>query len=225
MRYAFVINYNRLTYTRQMADYLSTVNGIDRLLIVDNDSDYPPLLKYYETTRHEVLVLKENMGSSAVWHSGVLDYYEIHGNFIVTDPDIDATSLPKDWVNELQIGLDRYPDILKAGIGLRIDDLPDTPLAEKARAWEKPHWAYPLDNERFFRASTSTTLCLCRNRTHDYPSVRTGPPYVAKHLPWYYACKDDIPEDELYYMDKIGDKWNYWTKMMRDSEEDLIVEA
>ena len=91
-------------------------------------------------------------------------------------------------------------------------------IAKQAKEWEAPNWAYPLDDGRFYKASTATTLCLCRTSEHVFPSVRTNAPYLARHIPWYYTDLKDLPEDEVYYMKTVyGKKWNYWSSRVADA--------
>ncbi|KKK59817.1 hypothetical protein LCGC14_3030560, partial [marine sediment metagenome] len=84
----FIINYNRLTLPSKMADYLAGCNV--KVVIVDNNSDYPPLLEYYETTPHEVMRLDNNLGNVAVWYCGALDKYGVTPDqrYVITDPDL-----------------------------------------------------------------------------------------------------------------------------------------
>jgi len=215
---AFVINRNQLHFTAKMADWLAVQDGVTPI-IIDNNSDYPPLLEWYDETAHTVVRLRENLGSPAVFTSGVLDQCGLQGGFIITDPDLDTSELPLDWINELQTGLDTHQFANKSGVSLKIDDLPDTILAQRVKDWERPHWAYPLDGGRFFKASIATTLCLCRDRQHLFDAVRAAPPYTVRHIPWYWETKDDIPDDMLYYHESIGNKWNYWSKMMKKEYE------
>lgn len=200
MTICFINNYERLTYPSAMADYLASCNM--RVVIIDNNSTYPPLLEYYETCPHEVCRLGFNYGSAAPFHpaAGVFDKYDVHGGFVTTDPDLGIDHIPRDWLQILQEGLDKHPFACKSGFSLRIDDLPDTPVAKEAREREAGYWTHPLDGGRFYRAYIDTTFCLMRTRLHDFPSVRAAPPYVARHLPWYYTSVDQIPEDEMYYL-------------------------
>lgn len=198
---AFIVNYNRLTYPSRMADWLAGFQKI-KPVIIDNNSDYPPLLEYYEETPHEVVRLDKNLGSVAVWHpyAGILDEYDLDGNYIVTDPDLDTSGVPNDWLSVLQEGLRKYDFATKAGFSLRLDDLPNTPVGNKARELEASHWAFPTADGRFYRAAIDTTFCLCRTRIHDFTAVRAAPPYCARHMPWYYTGESSVPADELHYL-------------------------
>ncbi len=206
---AYIISRNRLTLTVNMADWLA---DFVEPIIIDNGSDYPPLLKYYETCPYKVIRVGKNLGSGVPWDGGIVDKYSPGEDYLVTDPDLDMTGIPEDWLEELQTGLDRYPSITKAAIGLRLDDLPDTEIARKARKWESSCWITPLDGGRFYRADTATTLCLCRARKWVVKSVRTNAPYLARHVPWYYTDVAKLPEDEIYYLKTIDKtKWSLWS--------------
>lgn len=207
--YAFIINYNRLTLPRRMADYLAECDGVTPV-IIDNKSSYQPLLDYYEESPHRVLHMDKNYGCPVVWNSGILDDFGLDGHFVVTDPDLQIDHIPRDWLHVLEMGLDRHSFACKAGFSLKIDDLPKSPIAQEAKKVERGHWAYPLDKE-FYKAYIDTTFCLCRTRLHDFPSIRSAPPYEARHMPWYYTSKDSMPEDEQYYVKSVGGDWNYWT--------------
>lgn len=205
---AFIVNYNRLDLPRNMADYLAECDGVEPI-IIDNNSTYPALLEYYKNCPHEVVHMDKNYGNCVVWISGILDKYNLDGNFIVTDPDLDLSQIPKDFLHVLQTGLDKHQFACKAGFGLQINDLPDTEIATLARGWEQLNWTNKID-EQFFDAPIDTTFCLCRTRLHDFKSIRADYPYVARHMPWYYS-KDNIPQDELYYFKSINQDYNYYS--------------
>ncbi len=214
---AFIINYQRLTLPAKMADYLAECGM--RVVILDNDSDYPPLLEYYEETPHEVLKLGFNYGSAAPFHpaAGVIEKYNVTERFIVTDPDLKIDHIPRDWPQVLNEGLDKYDFACKAGFSLRINDLPNTEIGKQARKHEGGYWNLPLGDGRFYNAYIDTTFCLLRKNYHDFPAVRAAPPYDAIHVPWYYTSLDSVPEDELYYMRSPKSRGStYWTGRIAD---------
>lgn len=209
----FIINYNRLTLPSKMADYLAGCNV--KVVIVDNNSDYPPLLEYYETTPHEVMRLDNNLGNVAVWYCGALDKYGVTPDqrYVITDPDLNIDHVPKDWPSVLNEGLDKYDFAWKAGFSLRISDLPNSPIGNMARKQEAGHWSNLLGDGRFYRAYIDTTFCLCRARMHDFAAVRAAPPYDAIHVPWYYTSLDSIPEDEIHYIRSQKSRGStFWTE-------------
>jgi hypothetical protein len=79
--------------------------------------------------------------------------------------------------------------------------------------WESQFWERPLA-PRLFDAPIDTTFALYRHAApHNVEmSVRTGYPYVARHLPWYV---DDryLPEDEAFYRERAeGSDVNHWSR-------------
>ena len=197
----FIINYQRLTLPKRMADYLADCHDI-KPIIVDNHSDYPPLLSYYETCPHEVLRMNRNYGCSVVHNKqwGVLDHYNQTGHFVITDPDLEIDHIPKDWLHELETGLAAdQPRASTCGFGLRIDDLP--PGVNHKQGME---WTRPIMNGRFYKSAIDTTFALWRAKKRDgFAAVRTNHPYLARHAPWYYQTVEDLPPDELYYLKSI----------------------
>jgi len=208
--YAFIINFNRLDLPRRMANFLADTPGVTPI-ILDNASTYPPLLEYYEKCPHKVIRFDRSWGNCVVWEGppprgSILDEFGLDGHFIVTDPDLEIDHMPKDWLNELEVGLEiDNPRACKSGFGLRIDDLP--PGVHHQQGME---WTRPIAGGRFYQSSIDTTFCLCRTRLHDFPAVRTGKmPYLARHVPWYYQTIEDLPPDELYYLKSIvPGRWN-----------------
>ena len=191
---AFIITYNRLNLPVNMAKFLSD-HGIDPVF-VDNNSDYPPLLDYYKTTPYEVVRMRENYGYKVIWEQGILDKFGITGNYIVSDPDLDLSGIPDDFLSVLEEGLRKYPQYDKCGFSLDINDVPATSFSPVE--WEAQFWQNPLD-DRYFSAAIDTTFALYKVRHHSFKAIRTNRPYTARHLPWYYFKFEDMPKDEQYY--------------------------
>lgn len=216
---AFIINYNRLTLPRRIAEYLASCDGVEPVFL-DNDSSYEPLLEWYEQCPYRVVRLGFNYGSAAVWHPqpAVLDRFGLDGHFVVTDPDLEIDHIPKDWLGVLKEGLRRHDFACKAGFSLQIDDLPNTEVGRQARGNQSIEWGHRIGNTIYYRSSIDTTFCLCRSRLHDFPAVRTGKPYQARHVPWYYTSWDDLPDDEKYYLESITPyKSNYWSGIIGEN--------
>jgi hypothetical protein len=191
---ALIITYNRLNLPKNMADFLFAhkINPI----FVDNNSDYPPLLEYYKTCEYDVIRLDQNYGYKVVWEQDILKKIGITGNYIVTDPDLDLSGIPDDFLSVLEEGLMRYPQFDKCGFSLEINDLPKTSF--NPVNWEVQFWQKPLDG-RYFEAPIDTTFALYKVPYHSYKALRTNRPYVCRHLPWYYFDFKDMPVDEQYY--------------------------
>ena len=58
-----------------------------KIIILDNNSDYKPLLEYYQKTKYKVIYLRKNIGHKALWQSKLYNKYKWN-YFIYTDPDV-----------------------------------------------------------------------------------------------------------------------------------------
>jgi len=184
----------------KMADYLHNC-GVDPIFI-DNASTYQPLLDYYKNCKYETVLLDHNFGHTVIWDAGILFKLGIDDEYIVTDSDLDLTGVPKDFLDVLRRGLDKYPQYEKCALSLRIDDLPNIEFSNFVRKTEGGYWTRPLD-DMYFDAATDTTFSLYRTRLKSFNSIRTNIPYCARHVPWYYTDMNNISDDEKYYFKNI----------------------
>jgi hypothetical protein len=131
-------NFNLLTWPRKMATYLEQIPNL-RIIFVDNNSDYPPLLDFYNNCPFEIVRLDKNLGHRAPWICGAVEKYA--GNYyIVTDPDLDLTSIPLDVVDVLMEGMNEL-DAFKCGLSLEINDIPEScPQRDKVISCENHFW-------------------------------------------------------------------------------------
>ena len=112
-------------------------------------------------------------------------------------PDDDAPADAVEYFAEL---LFRYGDVDKVGFGLRIDDLPDAyQFRSEVVDWESQFWKSEAE-PGVYRADIDTTFALYRPTVSKWThrALRTGPPYVARHLPWYTDSSHLSEEDEYY---------------------------
>lgn len=209
-----VINsFNRLCWLQQLVAWLRDA-GMRRILVIDNASTYPPLLRYLAGLRDaEVVPLGRNAGSFALWRTPAWRRVK-HGWYVYTDPDvIPVETCPTDVVRRLHEVLLRHPHAHKAGLGLRIDDVPDGfPRRAEVMRWELPYWSRPLE-PGVYDAPVDTTFALYRPWARGgwwIPAVRTGAPLMARHMPWYAdASRPDA--EELHYRSVISRPSTYWT--------------
>ena len=109
--------------------------------------------------------------------------------------------MPDDFLDVMNVGLDKYPTYDKCGLSLEINDLPDDNEGNTIHRIESVYWEKSLDN-MYFHADTDTTFAMYREgpqREYGHSAIRTNRPYTAKHLPWYYRDFKNLPEDEQYY--------------------------
>ncbi len=203
-------NFNRLEYPLAMIDWLEKA-GMTNIVILDNASTYPPLLKYYESCKHRVILLGRNVGYMALWETAVFDEFR-NDFYIYTDPDIlPVEECPKDFINIFLAILAKNADAKKVGFSLKIDDIPDfynrksDVLAMETKYWKRKRAANVYD------APIDTTFALYRPKAfgdHQIKALRTAPPYTARHLPWYIDA-NNLPEEENYYK-KLASDSNTW---------------
>ena len=65
-----IIVRDRLKPLALLVDWLERA-GAQRLVLLDNDSTYPPLIDYLAASPHDVRLLGRNLGHRSPWLSGV----------------------------------------------------------------------------------------------------------------------------------------------------------
>ncbi len=207
-----VICRDRLAPLRELLDWLARA-GYGRVLLVDNASTYPPLVDFLSTTNLDVVRLERNIGHLAPWSSEVRSRLDPTRPFVVNDCDVvPDNDCPLDVVEHLSRLLLRHANVDKAGLGLRIDDLPDCyALKEQVIAWESQFWEREVA-PGVFEADVDTTFALYRSPSDTHSSsraLRTGVPYVARHLPWY-ADSAQPTDEQRYYREHADPSVSHW---------------
>lgn len=198
-------NFNRLTYLITLVSFLDKC-GCKNIVILDNNSTYPPLLDYYEVCKFKVIRLDKNYGYLSFWKTGIYKQYKWN-YFVYTDSDVVPISdCPANFLEYLKSLLDKHLHLDKVGLGIKIDDLPDSfVLKDKVIEYEKNYWKYEV-KPNIYRARVDTTFALYKplsNLKHGYVSTlsayRTGFPYMIQHLPWY-VDSSRLTDEESYYL-------------------------
>jgi hypothetical protein len=206
---------DRVTDLRALVEWLEKA-GHERIILLDNDSSYPPLLEYLEQTPHRVTRMGGNFGSRALWRAGMVP----NEPFVYTDPDIVPTEeCPLDAVAYLAELMERYPAYVKVALGLYLEDVPNF----KSLPWERAlvggastlahHADSHLLEEGVYSSLSDTTFALWRPRSgFIHRCIRLGAPskYMARHTSWYRL--DDPTEEEKYYLERavkgpLGSSW------------------
>jgi hypothetical protein len=207
---ALIINFNRITLPLQLA-YWCANNGLCPV-IIDNNSTYVPLLEYYmQRCPFQVVRMPENYGAHVVWEQNVLQQLGITGKYIVTDPDLDLSNIPGNFLEVLEEGLRRYPQFDKCGFSLETKGATSPGTVE----WESQFWKQPLDN-LYFNAAIDTTFALYKTPVFSYKGIRTNRPYTAIHVPWAYTHVKDLPEDEQFYYRTQNEDTGSHTHVIKD---------
>lgn len=210
----FIISFNRLEYLKKLISWLEFA-GHTNITIVDNASDYPPLLNYLETTKHKVVRMSSNLGHLVVWDSHNFDEIITNQEYIVSDCDVlPIEDCPKDAVKHFYEILTKYPNINKVGFSLKIDDIPDSYSIKKAVIeHESNFWTDPVNNLYFHPIDTTFAIYrpnVMPSSKEWWSSIRCGHPYSARHLPWY-EDENSLSEELMYYQAKIIRSESWWS--------------
>ena len=205
-------NRNRYTFLKEQISWFQA-RGYKNIIILDNASTYPPLLEYYASLDCKIIFLQENLGYKALEQTDL--YKKVRKKyFVYTDPDVvPIDDCPDNFMEIFLTLLHIYPLVQKVGFSLKIDDLPDEyEKKEEVVSWEQQYWEKKLDDISYV-APIDTTFALHRpfariSEPVRNKMIRTGYPYTARHLPWYFSVETPSREDQ-YYKDHatIGGHW------------------
>jgi hypothetical protein len=207
-------NRNRLTYLKQVIEWYQKA-GYRNIYVLDNQSNYEPLLNYYKEQKVKVIHLNDNYGHLAFWTSGT--YKQFYTDYYVyTDPDVvPVEQCPPDFMNYFMGLLKKYSNIEKVGFGLKIDDLPEHyNKKQDVIAWEKKFWEKQVE-PNVYDAALDTTFALYKPYTRGdlwvQNALRTGGNYVARHLPWYEDSAH-VNAENKFYSDNAKPGASHWIK-------------
>jgi hypothetical protein len=203
---------DRLSCLQRLLSWLEEA-GQKNIWLCDNGSSSPPLVEILNATNHHVMFNKFNLGHRAPWLSGLVPQLGNEKYFIVSDPDVvPDENTPSDVFEIFEHMLHSNPKIDKVGFSLRIDDLPDhfihksDVITWETQFWQEVYWP------GFYRAPIDTTFAMYRPGLghQNGNSLRSAPPYTARHLPWYQDFANLSEEDEYYvkHSDHLITNWN-----------------
>lgn len=211
-------NRNRYTYLKQLITSLEN-KGYTNIYIIDNNSDYAPLLDYYNSIPYKVYRLTENAGYCALWDTEVINDFK-DSNYVYTDSDMEIPGYcPADFMTFFFFLLHKYQNIGKVGFGLKIDDLPNSyALKNKVVSWEKNVLRKGKKLEaNAIKAQIDTTFALyrtgCFGPAGAMEAIRTTNPYEILHLPWYEDTNNLTEEQQFYYNSALTS--SHWSKALR----------
>ena len=197
-------NYNRLSMPLQLLAFLEKC-GFKNIIILDNNSTYPPLLDYYKTCKHKVIRNNQNLGHLALWKAGLYHQYK-WDYFVYTDSDVvPIDECPLNFISKFKEKLSKYTELDKIGFGIKIDDLPSYfTLKDSVVKYEQAYWSKEVE-PGLYDAKLDTTFALYKplsnmkfDEVYTLKSFRFGHPYLIKHLPWYIDASNLTDEDANY---------------------------
>src|SRR5690606_8906139 len=217
-----IINFNQLDNLKNLVDFLLK-RDMENIVIVDNKSDYPPLLEYYDNfadnRKVSVERMSENFGHMVFFESAYLQSKYGQGYYFLTDADIlPNENLPSNFI-EIMFGImDKYiHKILKVGFALDLDSIPNHyPLKSKVVNWEKKFWKVPLEADVYY-ADIDTTFALYKplyptkfkvKESKFYKAIRLAGNFTSKHMGWYIN-PNQLTEEQMHYM-KTSSSSNSW---------------
>ena len=200
----FINARDRLGVLQKLIDWLLEA-GYRNLIILDNASTYPHLLKYYseleKESRLKIIRLEKNLGYKALWLSNVLEDLKISTPYVYTDPDVvPIKNCPKDFVNRLFEILNDNREMRKVGASLVWEDITFQDK-RNVQSQESALRRSGYINSEISYANIDTTFALYSNlRSYSLRfSLRTYGDIRLKHLSWYFNYKK-LPPDEKYYL-------------------------
>lgn len=197
MRVPVIINnYNLLTWPKEMVNRLKQWENIGEIIIVDNASDYEPLLEWYDTSPCTVIRLESNMGHKAPWDSGVVSGLGT-SVYAITDPDLDLSSTSKKTINKCLKALYEFKGVGKVGLRLEYKDVPEaSSYYEHIQSYERNRQINTrIVNGVLIDVSIDTTFAV-----YDVPNYFIGGvslPESARHIPWYYSKEERESDAEF----------------------------
>lgn len=211
----FINSRDRVDPLKIQLDWLNKT-GFKKIAIIDNDSTYSELIDLFDTTNSQVIALGRNGMHRAPWESFGVRFMSEGKPYIVTDPDIlPAESTAKSTITKLYTTLKEYPAYNKAGVALKIDDIPEHyQMKSSVIDWESRFWndSIKLEDD-IYAADVDTTFALYKPNTWWFlsPSVRVAGKYAMQHEPWYQDLENPT-NDMMYYRARASNEVSTWTK-------------
>lgn len=219
-----VINsFNQLTYLQNIINKFR-VNKFKNIIILDNDSDYPPLLEYYTELMgdNDVIVIyyNNNNGPRHFHQSGLYKLISPTPH-LYTDPDLDFDLLSNNYLSTL-IDISEKYGIFKVGSALELPceselkpglymTMGDTGIKVPLIEWESTFWVNEFE-PLIYNSPIDTTLHLFNpvyfdNSTPYLIGARVAKEgFAVKHLPWYKHSF--VPQEEVDYYKVRGFQYN-----------------
>lgn len=212
----FLTIWNRHTWAIQLCEDFAKA-GLTPILI-DNNSDYPPCVKWLSKCPYKVHHMNDNYSA---WAFFVTDLYQQYRDqhFFISDSDMSIEGIPSDWVQKLVTGLELHTEdnIWKSGLSQRIDDLPDNPYANEIKEYEKNFYTN-LTEHGYYKVWLDLGVAVydrarrgeCPNKEENwYSAVRSPLPYASRHLDWSLTPETMRPED-IYYLTNTNRRQDGW---------------
>jgi len=214
MKIPIIIN-NRDLYTWPIAMIyrMMKYQFVGDIIVVDNESTYPPLIHWYDRQNIVRVVKCSNLGHAGAWISGVVEELDSE-YYVVTDGDLNIENTPDDTLMMLLEKIKTQPELGKVGLGLdwQIVDS-ESPYYQRLRLYEKDRWEKSnVVNDIYTDVHIDTTFALYNVKHYFIGGGSLTFPYVARHLPWELTKEEYEANDEYkYYIKNASHSSSYKT--------------
>lgn len=175
----------------------------------------------------ELILFPDNRGPRGT--QSIIHELEPHDYYFMSDADMDYTGIDPTFLDDLCLGLNSCPEVEGVGVSIRLDDLPQTLMAEYARHVEEGNWKairqFMIDGDTdidFYIAPCDTAGVLRRSVPHwqgGYTGLRSVR-HVARHLPWYFT-PENTPEDFKHFYANASPRGTVYTSRVMDGSRPL----
>jgi hypothetical protein len=191
-------NRNLFTWVVEMVNKIKTYEGVGEIIIIDNGSDYPPLLEWYETNPC-IIYRTENLGHTAPWQ--ILNDVITNYDYVITDADMGLLDTPSDTLLYLKDNMDLL-GLDKIGLGLEWGRVNENSLYySHLQSYEKNRWDNSVCiNNIYLDIPIDTTFALHKKGSGYFiGGASTSYPYVARHYPWEFTQETYENNQEFKY--------------------------
>lgn len=206
--------FNQLTYLRNLINWWRFYYPENPILIVDNGSNYKPLLDYYENLPGDILLwqFKENDFIKNIVEvvKGVVE--QKFEYYVISDPDImPHPNTPPNFLAIWKTYIDNHK-FHRAGFGLITSDLPEC-LNERAMIVGNEaellqgREILSYNNHQGYKAPIDTTFCLYKTSNGGWSAPMGGEDwgnclrlFSAFHLGWY-VDGEHLNEEMRHYFE------------------------
>lgn len=232
----FINSFNQLTYLRDTVNWFAK-HGFGNVTVLDNQSDYPPLLDYLKSDafreKARLHALGDNLGPRKALTLAAQDPVTDQG-FIFTDPDLLLPDAPAPDMLKAMHRIGTQHGFAKVGLALSVDpDIVDLDLVtyntRTVGQVELKHWRDSVEDQ-VYRAATDTTFFLyvpqeggaarfvdLGDKQPRIPALRVGrPDFVAIHRPWMRNDTVD-PAEMAYYFKSVSRHSTYVVAQKKDA--------
>lgn len=231
-----ILNKDRLEPLKKLVKSLKD-RHYNNIIIIDNQSSYPPLLEWYKESGVEIFYnnIAETKFDTGTFYRLAVEIKHprfaqiINDYYIFSDPDVvPIDELPINFVDDMIDVLNTY-QCHKVGWALKINDLPGTEYGKKIHDAELHYWddsrKLKYKDYELYHSAVDTTFAIYAPGSYplldEHGCIRIAGDFCSRHMPWYYDV-DNLPEEERYYLthlvDGRGPAYSWQVKKIMESK-------